>query len=208
MALHECLPLLAGGEVREMRQGHSQAEPSPDDYANGEPCHISSPKERQRMLMMLLASELSAKDIGENILIRDTNVHLKRDSESLQDSQAYWVAMSQSYASGRTCARTRSSRGSSATGSSSWSNWWDSRTRIGQGPTSSRAFVELSGSDYGGYLVRLSAKWDPVPAQRPAALRRPSKWLSRAPSESRGERRDVGDVRRVPAAALPEAARR
>ena len=49
------------------------------------------------MLMMLLASELSAKDIGENILIRDTNVHLKRDSESLQDSQAYWVAMSQSY---------------------------------------------------------------------------------------------------------------
>ena len=97
MALHECLPLLAGGEVREMRQGHSQAELSPDEYANGEPCHISSPKERQRMLMMLLASELSAKDIGETILIRDTNVHLKRDSESLQDSQAYWVAMSQSY---------------------------------------------------------------------------------------------------------------
>lgn len=97
MALHECLPLLAGGEVREMRQGHSQAELSPDEYANGEPCHISSPKERQRMLMMLLASELSAKDIGENILIRDTNVHLKRDSETLRDSQAYWVAMSQSY---------------------------------------------------------------------------------------------------------------
>lgn len=96
MALHECLPVFSGGEVRELRQGRSRAKLSPGEDVDGEIHQSSSPEARQRILLMLLASELSASEIAENILIRNASVHLCRDPSKLKKSVAYWAAMSQS----------------------------------------------------------------------------------------------------------------
>lgn len=96
MALHECLPLLSGGKLRKLRKGYSQDRLSSGGDADGEMQRSSSPEARQHILLMLLASELSASEISENILIRDANVHLCRDLSKLEDSLAYWAAMSQS----------------------------------------------------------------------------------------------------------------
>ena len=108
MALLERLPTLDGLKPRILKQGgggctslrlmndDQGGSSTSSDTTSKELTHpraVGSPEEKQRMLMLMLAHDLSPQDICAHVLKKDKEVHLRRDK--LVASQGYWVAISQ-----------------------------------------------------------------------------------------------------------------
>ena len=111
IALQERLPTLDGKKPRVLKQGGagpqrsessdplpaagppgaSSAEGAPKQQQH--PRALGSPEDKQRMLMLMLAHDITPGEICSNVLRRDKEVHLRRDK--LVASQGYWVAISQ-----------------------------------------------------------------------------------------------------------------
>lgn len=104
MALKERTPTLDGNPPRLLKQGGGASMRSANNDGKSTVCSNDgrslsnprargSPEEKQRMLMLMLAHDITPLEISENILKRDKSVHLCRDK--LVASQGYWVAISQ-----------------------------------------------------------------------------------------------------------------
>lgn len=101
MALKERTPTLDGNAPRVLKQGGAAPSRVGSDRrggadstsGGGHPRAKGSPEEKQRMLMLMLAHDISPMEICESVLKRDKSVHLSRDK--LVASQGYWVAISQ-----------------------------------------------------------------------------------------------------------------